>query len=290
MHIAVLTLFPRMFDAVLKESILKLAIERKLVTVELFDLRDWGLGPKASASKKTVRNGPAPTMKAGKPGPAVPAQALGRVAPAGEATPRNATGEMDSTPKNKADLGAQALGRRTVDDRPYGGGAGMVLRPEPVFAAVGHITAGDAGWHLVLLTPQGRKYSQSITSELAAKEKLLLICGHYEGFDERIRTGLPVDEISVGDYVTTGGEIPAMIIIDTVAREIPGVLGNENSTAEESFSEGVIEYPQYTRPPEFRGMKVPDVLLSGHHGEIAKWRKEQALERTRKRRPDLLRE
>jgi tRNA (guanine37-N1)-methyltransferase len=223
LHIAVLTLFPGMFDGVLGESILKLALERNLVTIELFNLRDWGHGA-----------------------------------------------------------------RRTVDDRPYGGGPGMVLQPEPVFAAVEKITGGKDGWHVILLTPQGRRYTQHIAEELAGKENLLLVCGHYEGFDERVRTGLPVDEISVGDYVTTGGEIPAMAVIDTVVRQIPGVLGNEFSTSEESFSEGLIEYPQYTRPPEFRGMKVPEVLLSGNHAEIAKWRHEQSLERTRTRRPDLL--
>lgn len=222
MHIAVLTLFPSMFEGVLGESILKLAVERNLVRIELHNLRDWGLGS-----------------------------------------------------------------RRTVDDRPYGGGPGMVLRPEPLFAAIEEITGGEQDWHTVLLTPQGRKYSQAVATELAAREKILLVCGHYEGFDERVRTGLAVDEISAGDYVTTGGELPAMIVIDTVVRQIPGVLGNESSTDEESFRGGLIEYPQYTRPPEFRGMKVPDILLSGNHAEIAKWRGEQSLDRTRKRRPDL---
>lgn len=174
---------------------------------------------------------------------------------------------------------------RTVDDRPFGGGPGMLLKPEPVFEAVDELAG--AGTRTILLTPAGRKLTQGLVRELAAEEHLLLICGSYEGFDERIRQGLGSDEISIGDYVLTNGALPAMVLIDAVVRLLPGVLGDESSTQDESFSSGLLEYPQYTRPAEYRGMKVPEVLLSGNHAEIARWRAAQARCRTEERRPDL---
>jgi len=178
---------------------------------------------------------------------------------------------------------------RTVDDRPFGGGAGMLLACGPVFAAIEALEAqAQQSPHRILLTPQGEPFNQDIAVELSRYPWLLLICGRYEGFDDRIRSGLTVRELSVGDYVLSGGEIPAMTIIDAVVRLLPGVLGDEHSTQEESFMDGGLEYPQYTRPREFRGMKVPEVLLSGDHARIAAWRQEQALERTKARRPDLL--
>lgn len=176
-----------------------------------------------------------------------------------------------------------------VDDTPYGGGAGMVMKPEPIFAAVEAVRAlAEPAGRVVLLTPQGRVFNQALASELAAEARLLLLCGRYEGVDERVREHLVDDEISIGDYVLGGGELPALVVIETVARHVPGVLGSEESLAHESHSGGLLEYPQYTRPAEFRGWKVPDVLLSGHHGEVEKWREQQRLERTRQRRPDLL--
>ena len=196
------------------------------------------------------------------------------------------------------DLREYGLGRhRAVDDVPYGGGAGMVLRPEPVFAAVRAREALHGGQgrrlHRVLLTPQGRPFAQAVARELleritAGGEALLLICGRYEGFDERIRIGACDEEISGGDFVCLGGEVIAMAIVETVVRLIPGVLGNPRSMDEESFADEGLEYPQYTRPPEFEGLRVPEVLLSGNHPEIARWRREQALQRTRQRRPDLM--
>jgi len=174
---------------------------------------------------------------------------------------------------------------RTVDDAPYGGGPGMVLKPEPIFEAV-EALAGKAT-RVILMTPQGRPFKQAVARELAGCDHLLLVCGSYEGFDERIREYLAHDEISIGDFVLTNGALPAMVVIDAVTRLLPGALGDDQSSADESFSRGLLEYPQYTRPAEFRGWKVPEVLLSGHHGEIEKWRREQAIERTRRRRPDL---
>jgi tRNA (guanine37-N1)-methyltransferase len=178
---------------------------------------------------------------------------------------------------------------RSVDDRPFGGGPGMVLKPEPVFRAVEAIEAGlERPPRRVLLTPQGRTLSQGIARELAAAESLLLICGHYEGFDERIRIGLRPEELSIGDYVLTGGELAALVVIDAVARLVEGVLGHEQSAEFESFSRRLLDHPQYTRPVEFRGMRVPEVLLTGDHERIAAWRRVRALERTRERRRDLL--
>lgn len=177
---------------------------------------------------------------------------------------------------------------RTVDDYPYGGGAGMVLKPEPIFRAVDAVKEkAQASPRIIILTPQGERYTQKKAEELAQEEHLLFISGHYEGFDERILT-LADDEISIGDYVLTGGELGAMVVIDSVVRLLPGVLGNEASPEEESFSTGLLEHPHYTRPREFRGMKVPDVLLSGDHQKIAEWRRRESLRRTFLRRPDLL--
>lgn len=176
---------------------------------------------------------------------------------------------------------------RTTDDRPYGGGPGMVMKPEPIFAAVESLQPGGA--RVILMTPQGRKFDQALARELAGGSHLIFICGHYEGVDERVRQALATDEISIGDYVLTNGAVAAAVVIDAVVRLRPGVLGGEGATEEESFSAGGLEYPQYTRPPEFRGLKVPEVLVSGDHGEIRRWRQEQSRQRTRERRPDLLR-
>ncbi|WP_150268124.1 tRNA (guanosine(37)-N1)-methyltransferase TrmD [Paenibacillus tepidiphilus] len=208
----------------------------------------------------------------------------------------------------------------SVDDTPYGGGGGMVLKPDPIFAAVEHVL-GLAGQEaapgeaeemqlqeplvspdhatdnaspasvkprIILMCPQGRTYNQRIAEELAQEQHLIFICGHYEGYDERIREHLVTDELSIGDYVLTGGELPALTVIDSVVRLQPGALGNETSAVTDSFSTGLLEYPHYTRPVEFRGWKVPDILLSGHHANIEQWRREQALQRTLERRPDLL--
>jgi tRNA (guanine37-N1)-methyltransferase len=176
----------------------------------------------------------------------------------------------------------------TTDDVPYGGGGGMVLKPEPVFEAVESIVGQADDSPIILLTPQGRVFNQSIALELSRHEKITLICGRYEGVDERIRGHLVTDEISIGDYVLTGGELPALILMDAVARLLPGVLGDPDGAADDSHASGLLEYPHYTRPPEYRGESVPEVLLSGDHAKIAKWRREQSLARTLERRPDLL--
>ncbi|MDR6722353.1 tRNA (guanine37-N1)-methyltransferase [Paenibacillus amylolyticus] len=184
----------------------------------------------------------------------------------------------------------------TVDDTPYGGGGGMVLKPDPIFAAVEDIldqreeatVPTMKAPRIILMCPQGETFTQQKAEELVQEDHLIFICGHYEGYDERIREFLVTDELSIGDYVLTGGELPAMVAIDSVVRLIPGVLGNETSAVTDSFSTGLLEYPHYTRPPEFRGMKVPDVLLSGHHLNIDAWRREQSLLRTLERRPDML--
>lgn len=176
----------------------------------------------------------------------------------------------------------------TTDDLPYGGGGGMVMKPEPVFEAVESVLGPQAGIPVILLTPQGRVFAQTVARELSAHERIALICGRYEGVDERIRTGLVTDEISVGDYVLTGGELPALILIDAVTRLLPGALGDPTGAEDDSHASGLLEYPHYTRPPEFRGGKVPDILLSGDHAKIAQWRREQSLLRTLERRPDLL--
>jgi tRNA (guanine37-N1)-methyltransferase len=182
----------------------------------------------------------------------------------------------------------------TADDYPYGGGAGMVMKPEPIFEAVEAIksgapkTADTSPPLIILLSPQGRLFSQPIANELSKQEHLILICGHYEGIDERVCQHLATDEISIGDYVLSGGELAAMVIVDAVTRLIPGVLGSPNSPLEDSHVGGLLEYPQYTRPPEYRGWPVPEVLLSGNHAQINQWRRQQAIRRTLERRPELL--
>ena len=175
---------------------------------------------------------------------------------------------------------------RTVDDRPFGGGPGMLLKPEPLFEAIESLQREKT--RVILFSPAGRKFDQAIARELAQQEDLLLVTGHYEGFDERVRETLVDDELSIGDYVLTNGALPAMVVVDAVTRLLPGALGDDESSHDESFSAGLLEYPQYTRPADFRGMKVPEILLSGNHAEIEKWRREQARLRTKERRPDLL--
>jgi tRNA (guanine37-N1)-methyltransferase len=178
---------------------------------------------------------------------------------------------------------------RTVDDVPYGGGPGMVLKAEPLFRAVEAIEReSGAAQAIVLVSPHGRQFSQVEASRLAALERVVILCGRYEGIDDRVRENLATDELSIGDYVLSGGELPALVIVDAVARLIPGVVGDEDSVAGDSFSRGLLDFPHFTRPAEFRDWKVPEVLVSGHHGEIRKWRKRQALELTLMRRPELL--
>jgi tRNA (guanine37-N1)-methyltransferase len=178
---------------------------------------------------------------------------------------------------------------QVVDDYPFGGGPGMVMKPEPIFEAVESVQAmASEPGPVVLLTPQGRLLSHQVVEELAGLPRLILLCGHYEGVDERVREHLAQDEISIGDYVLSGGEIPAMVVVDAVVRRLPGALGSEVSLEEESHAQGLLEYPQYTRPADFRGWLVPEVLLSGHHLEVARWRRRQSLLRTARRRPDLL--
>ncbi|GGG12574.1 tRNA (guanosine(37)-N1)-methyltransferase TrmD [Paenibacillus abyssi] len=177
----------------------------------------------------------------------------------------------------------------TVDDYPYGGGGGMVLKPDPIFAAVEDLLPENgAKPRIVLMCPQGETFTQRKAEELSGEQHLIFICGHYEGYDERIRQHLVTDELSIGDYVLTGGELPAMVVIDSVVRLLPGVLGNESSAVTDSFSTGLLEYPHYTRPVSFRGWDVPEVLVSGHHAKIEAWRREQSLLRTLERRPELL--
>jgi len=178
---------------------------------------------------------------------------------------------------------------KTVDDYPYGGGAGMVLKPQPIFDAVAHLQEKSrSNPRIILLCPQGEKYNQQKAEELSQEDHLIFICGHYEGYDERIREHIVTDEISIGDYVLTGGELGAMVVIDSIVRLIPGVLGNEASPILDSFSSGLLEHPHYTRPADFRGMKVPDILISGNHRKIEEWRERESLKRTKERRPDLL--
>lgn len=183
---------------------------------------------------------------------------------------------------------------KVVDDRPFGGGDGMVLKPEPIFASVASLTGArrraevPSGKRVVLLSPQGRQFTQSMAAEFAQSEQLVLICGRYEGVDERVAEALVTDEVSIGDYVLSGGEPAALVVIDAVVRLIPGALGSETSATTESFSEGLLDYPHFTRPPNFEGMGVPEVLLTGHHAEIERWRQEAAEEKTKRNRPDLL--
>ncbi len=222
MHIDVLTLFPEMFGGIFDLGIMKRAIDRKLVSIGLHNIRDY---------------------------------------------------THDK--------------HHTADDYPYGGGAGMVLKPEPIFEAVEAIDKKE-GTPIILLSPQGRLFTQDVAQELAGHSRLVLICGHYEGIDERVREYLATDEISIGDYVLSGGELAAMVVIDSVFRLVPGVLGSEASPLDDSHVGGLLEYPQYTRPPQYRGWPVPEVLLSGNHAQINSWRREQAIRRTLAQRPELL--
>lgn len=219
MRFDVLTLFPDLFEGYFTQSLLKLALQKGLVEIHLWNIRNWATGK-----------------------------------------------------------------HRSVDDRPFGGGPGMVIMPEPVFAAVEAVQAqAELAGQLVMLTPGGERLTQSVVKELSEARRLLLLCGRYEGFDERIRLGLKPREISIGDFICNGGEVPAMVVIDTVIRYVPGVLGDEESVVEESHSEpGRLEYPQYTRPREFRGMDVPEILLSGDHPAIAKWRREESNKRSQR--------
>jgi tRNA (guanine37-N1)-methyltransferase len=186
------------------------------------------------------------------------------------------------------DIREHAAGKhRQVDDEPYGGGPGMVMKPEPIFAAVEALGPGER--RIILLSPAGRRLDQALVRELAAEPWLVLICGRYEGVDERVVEGLPAEELSIGDYVLSGGELPALVVVEAVARLVPGVIGREESHERDSFGpEGLLDHPHYTRPAEFRGMRVPEVLLSGNHAEIERWRREAALAKTRRNRPDLL--
>jgi tRNA (guanine37-N1)-methyltransferase len=178
---------------------------------------------------------------------------------------------------------------KKVDDTPYGGGPGMVMMCQPVFDCLEHVQKQDENpGRIILLTPGGKRFDQKLAQDLANEKRVIFIAGHYEGFDERIRIGTNAEEVSIGDYVLSGGELPAMVIIDAMVRLLPGALGDDDSSACESFSDGLLEYPHYTRPEVFRDMKVPDVLSSGNHKEIEKWRKQQALEKTKNQRPDLL--
>jgi tRNA (guanine37-N1)-methyltransferase len=221
MQIDVLTLFPRIFEGPLEESILKRARESGRVQIRVHNLRDY------THDKHHV-----------------------------------------------------------VDDRPYGGGPGMLMKPEPIFEAVEALKRDDT--RVALMTPQGAPFTQPRAAAFARAPHLIIICGHYEGVDDRVRQALVNDEISIGDYVLTNGALAAAVVVDAVVRLVPGVLGHDQSAADDSFASGMIEGPQYTRPPEFRGMKVPDILMSGDHGAVAEWRAQEARKRTQERRPDLL--
>jgi len=223
MNFTVLTIFPEMFSALLGAGVIQKAIERRYISVEPINIRDFA--------------------------------------------------------KDR---------HRTVDDRPYGGGCGMVMKPEPVGEAIRHARKKHPEAYTLLLTPQGRLFNQGIAQELAGCGGIILVCGRYEGIDERVREHLVDDELSIGDYVLTGGELAAMVVIDTVSRLIPGTLGSEHSAQEDSFSTGLLEYPQYTRPKSFEGINVPEVLLSGDHAAIRQWRRQTSLIRTLLKRPDLL--
>jgi tRNA (guanine37-N1)-methyltransferase len=225
-QIDILTLFPEMFPGLFSAGILKRAIDRKLVMINIHNIRDY---------------------------------------------------THDK--------------HRTVDDYTYGGGAGMVLKPEPIFEAVESIKPdipAEGGLPIILLTPQGRSFCQQIAQELSKYSRIILICGHYEGVDERVREHLATDEVSIGDFVLSGGELAAMVVVDAVVRLIPGVLGSETSPLDDSYVTGLLEYPQYTRPAVYRGWSVPEVLLSGNHAQVAEWRRDQAIWRTLERRPELL--
>lgn len=222
MRIDILTLFPEMFAGPFSASIIKRAVEKGLVSINLINFRDFAIDK-----------------------------------------------------------------HKTVDDYPYGGGAGMVLKPEPIIKAYESLSIEQYS-RVIMMCPQGEKLDQKKAEELAQADHLVFLCGHYEGFDERIRSNIVTDELSIGDYVLTGGEIPCMVVVDAVTRLIPEVLGKSESIAEESFMEGLLEYPQYTRPYDYGGSTVPDILLSGNHEEIRKWRKKESIRRTLHRRPELL--
>jgi tRNA (guanine37-N1)-methyltransferase len=200
--------------------------------------------------------------------------------------------ELDAVNYHVTDFrGFSTNKHQKVDDYPYGGGAGMVLQPQPIFDAVDHVierTKQEKAPRVILMCPQGKRFNQKIAEELAKEEHLVFICGHYEGYDERIREHIITDEISIGDFVLTGGELAAMVVVDSVVRLLPDVLGNAESAPKDSFSTGMLEHPHYTRPAEFRGLKVPDILLSGNHAKIEEWRSKESLLRTWERRPDLL--
>ena len=219
----ILTIFPEIFRSPLSESLLKKALDRELIQVRVWNLRDFT--------------------------------------------------------EDK---------HRTTDDYPYGGGAGMVMKAEPIFRAVEEIKSKNPEARAILLTPQGERFHQGLAKELSEQKHWILVCGRYEGLDERVRLGVVDREISIGDYILNGGEIPALVFLEVISRYVPGFLGSEQSVEEESFSDGLLEYPQYTRPPGFRGMEVPGVLLSGNHAEIKRWRRRESLKRTYRRRPDLL--
>lgn len=219
----ILTIFPEIFRSPLSESLLKKALDRELIQVRVWNLRDFT--------------------------------------------------------EDK---------HRTTDNYPYGGGAGMVMKAEPIFRAVEEIKSNNPEARAILLTPQGERFHQGLAKELSEQKHWILVCGRYEGLDERVRLGVVDREISIGDYILNGGEIPALVFLEVISRYVPGFLGSEQSVEEESFSDGLLEYPQYTRPPVFRGMEVPEVLLSGNHAEIKRWRRRESLKRTYRRRPDLL--
>jgi len=225
MIIDILTIFPDIVAAPLRESIIGKAIDRELIDVRVINIRDF-------ASDK----------------------------------------------------------HHTTDDRPFGGGSGMVMKPEPLAAAIHSVRESDPAVKVILLSPQGRIFRQEVAFELSRLEHICLVCGRYEGVDERIRTHYVDDEISIGDYVLTGGELPALVVLDSVARLVPGVLGSDESITEESFVGGLLEYPHYTRPEVFEAHRVPEILLSGNHGAIHRWRRQQSLLRTWQKRPDLLQE
>ncbi|MBI5204469.1 MAG: tRNA (guanosine(37)-N1)-methyltransferase TrmD [Nitrospirae bacterium] len=224
MKFDIITIFPEIFNAYLNESIIKRAINKKIIEAKVHNLRDF-----------------------------------------------------------------TADRHRTVDDYPYGGGPGMVMKPEPFFNAVETIKSDGIPRRTIMLSPQGKVFNQGMALSMSKESQdLILICGRYEAVDERVRENIVDEEISIGDYILTGGELPALVIIDTVARLIPGVLGDERSNEEESFTWGILDYPQYTRPPEFRGLMVPEVLLSGNHKDISNWRRKEALRRTILKRPELI--
>ena len=223
MEFDVFSLFPEIFDPYLETSILQIARKRDLISVRLYNIRDW------------------------------------------------------TTDKH-----------HVTDDEPYGGGGGMVMKPGPIFAAIENVVGVPPDFPVILLTPQGRLFTQAVAQEFAQQTRLALICGRYEGVDERIRQHLVTDEISIGDYVLTGGELPALVMIDALARLVPGVLGDPEAAAKDSHAAGLLEHPHYTRPAAFRGWKVPEVLLSGDHAKIDRWRREQSLQRTWERRSELL--